>query len=204
MDMQRWREDSRLLRQGRERRAKARKAQQKRTGYVRPSRAKAKAGWTLVELSQITGMKQPMLKRWLDTGIVPRPPFQGPATRYGREQLVWVLAVQRLQAKDQVQLPKIKKRLSAMPATQVEALAREACLPGAAAEALGITAQETASSAAGVLTASSELPAGDPGVGRWTRFQLGLGLELSVRDDASTSMRALAARIREMCATNAA
>src|SRR5689334_15365948 len=46
----------------------------------------------------------------------------------------------------------------------------------------------------------TDLPAGGPGVGRWTRFELGLGLELGVRDDASPEMRALAARIRSLCA----
>jgi hypothetical protein len=46
----------------------------------------------------------------------------------------------------------------------------------------------------------AELPTGGPGVGRWTRFELGLGLELGVRDDASPEMRALAARIRSLCA----
>jgi hypothetical protein len=35
---------------------------------------------------------------------------------------------------------------------------------------------------------------------RWTRFELGLGLELGIRDDASPEMRALAARIRSLCA----
>jgi len=32
-----------------------------------------------------------------------------------------------------------------------------------------------------------------------TRFELGLGLELAVRDDASSEIRALAARIRSLC-----
>jgi hypothetical protein len=88
---------------------------------------------------------------------------------------------------------------------QVEALAREGCPPGAAAEALGIaTPNATSGVEAAVATAEADLPASGPGVGRWTRFDLGLGLELSVRDDASAAMRTLAARIREMCASNAA
>jgi len=47
-------------------------------------------------------------------------------------------------------------------------------------------------------TSTSDLPTAGPGVGRWTRFELGLGLELGVRDDASPAMRALAARIRDL------
>jgi hypothetical protein len=35
---------------------------------------------------------------------------------------------------------------------------------------------------------------------RLSRFELGLGLELGIRDDASPEMRALAARIRSLCA----
>jgi hypothetical protein len=141
-----------------------------------------------------------VLKRWLETGVVPRPPFHGAATRYERQQLVWVLAVRRLQVTDQVPLPKIKQRLIAMSGEQMEALAREACPPGAAAEALGIATQAASGMAISTSIATSDLPAAGPGVGRWTRFDLGLGLELGVRDDASPAMRALAARIRDMCA----
>ena len=85
-----------------------------------------------------------------------------------------------------------------MSGEQVEALAL--CPPGAAAEALGI--RPAADPVAGALTASgldAELPASGPGVGRWTRFELGLGLELGVRDDASPAIRALAACIRSLC-----
>jgi hypothetical protein len=122
------------------------------------------------------------------------------ATRYGRQQLVWSLAVRRMQAMDPSPLPTIKERLIAMSGEQVEALAREACPPGAAAEALGLGS--AANAAAGAPNASgldAALPAGGPGVGRWTRFELGLGLELGVRDDASPEIHALAARIRSLC-----
>jgi hypothetical protein len=122
------------------------------------------------------------------------------ATRYGRQQLLWALAVRRMQAVDPSPLPTIKERLIAMSGEQVEALAREACPPGAAAEALGLGS--AANAAAGAPNASgldAALPAGGPGVGRWTRFELGLGLELGVRDDASPEIHALAARIRSLC-----
>lgn len=141
-----------------------------------------------------------MLRRWLETEIVPRPPFHGVATRYGRQQLVWALAVRRMQAMDAAPLPAIKERLVAMSSEQVEALAREACSPGAAAEALG--PGPAANALAGAQKASAfdvQLPASGPGVGRWTRFELGLGLELGIRDDASPEIRAVAARIRSLC-----
>jgi hypothetical protein len=185
----------------RERRTEKRKQRQLRTGYVRPSRAKPKTGWTLAELAQMTAMRERLLKRWLEMEIVPRPPFRGVATRYGRQQLVWALAVRRLQTIDRAPLPKIKDRLSAMSGERVEAIAREACPPGAAAEALGLG--PAANSVAGAPNASrldAQLPLGGPGVGRWTRFELGLGLELAVRDDASPEIRALAVRIRALCA----
>lgn len=182
-------------------RAKLRKEQQRRTGYVRPSRAKPKTGWTLVELAQITATRERMLKRWLEVELVPRPPFRGVATRYGRQQLVWVLAVRRMQATDPAPLRTIKERLMAMPGERVEAMAREACPPGAAAEALGLGRR--ANPAVGATNASepvAELPASGPGIGRWTRFELRLGLELGIRDDASPEVRALAARICSLCA----
>jgi len=150
----------------------------------------------------MTATRERLLKRWLEMGIVPRPPFRGVATRYERQQLVWVLAVRRLQAMDPVPLPTIKQRLTAMSGERVEALAREGCPTGAAAEALGLAhpASTVATPDGAVAGAAAELPGGGPGVGRWTRFDLGLGLELSVRDDARPEMRALAARIRSMCA----
>jgi hypothetical protein len=142
-----------------------------------------------------------LLKRWLEMGIVPRPPFRGVATRYGRQQLVWALAVRRMQAMDPAPLPTVKERLIAMSGEQVEAIAREACPPGAAANALGVgLAPNAVASAPNTSGLDAELPAGGPGVGRWTRFELGLGLELGVRDDASPEIRALAARIRSLCA----
>ncbi len=185
-----------MSKMAREYRAKKRKEQQRRTGYVRPSRAKPKTGWTLVELARMTALRERLLKRWLEMEIVPRPPFRGVATRYGRQQLVWVLAVRRMQAMDPAPLSTIKERLIAISGEQVEALAREACPPGAAAEALGI--RPAAIPVVGAPNASgldAQLPAGGPGVGRWTRFELGLGLELGVRDDASPEIRALATRI---------
>jgi hypothetical protein len=185
--------------EARERRAKKRKEQQRRTGYVRPSRAKPKTGWTLAELARMTAMRERMLKRWLQMDIVPRPPFHGVATRYGRQQLVWALAVRRMQAMYPAPLSKIKQRLIAMSGEQVEAIAREACPPGAAAEALGLGPAPNAAAAPNASSLDAELPAAGPGVGRWTRFELGLGLELAVRDDASPEMRALAVRIRSLC-----
>jgi hypothetical protein len=185
----------------RERRAKKRKEQQRRTGYVRPSRAKPKTGWTLVELARMTAMRERLLKRWLEMEIVPRPPFRGVATRYGRQQLVWALAVRWMRAMDPVPLPTIKQRLTAMSGEQVEAIAREACPPGAAAEALGLGPAATPVAAGPNASGlDAELPAGGPGIARWTRFELGLGLELGIRDDASPEIRGLAARIRSLCA----
>ena len=112
-----------------------------------------------------------------------------------------MLAVRRMQATDPAPLSTIKERLIAMSGERVEAMAREACPPGAATEALGIRA--VANPAVGAPNASgldANLPPGGPGVGRWTRFELGLGLELGVRDDASPEIRALAARICSLCA----
>ena len=189
-----------ILKKPREIRARKRKEQQRRTGYVRPSRAEPKTGWTLTQLAQLAAMRERLLKYWLEMEIVPRPPFRGAATRYGRQQLVWALAVRRMRAMDSAPLPTIKERLIAMSSEQVEAIAREACPPGAAAEALGL--RPSANAVARAPNASpfdTELPASGPGIGRWTRFELGLGLELGIRDDASPEIRALAARIRSLC-----
>src|SRR5450432_1399245 len=71
------------------------KRRPKRRGYVRPSRAKPKTGWTLGELAGLGGIAARTIRAYLRQGVLPRPPFMGSATRYQRRQLVWLLAIRR-------------------------------------------------------------------------------------------------------------
>ena len=173
-----------------------RKKKPKRRGYVRPSRAKPKAGWSLRELSALTGVAARSIRLYLQRELLPRPPFMASATRYHRSQLVWLLAIRRLRAAEKLTLAAIRTRLLALSAPELEAFATASLPPGALADALGVrpttAAPSTTPSGASGLRLSPHLP-------RWARIELALGLELHVREDASERVLDLARRLRELC-----
>jgi DNA-binding transcriptional MerR regulator len=178
--------------------ARVRHHKRKRRGYVRPSRAKAKAGWSLRDLSTLTGFSSRNIRAYLQRGIVPRAAFHASATRYDRRQLVWLLALRRLRENERLPLTRIRSRLESLSPAELEAIATEGLAPGAVANALGVAPPVPApalSSPAGlpspVDTPRTLLP-------RWTRIELALGLELHVRDDASASTLELVHRIQSL------
>src|SRR5690349_2160228 len=79
-------------------------------GYVRPSRARAKTGWSLSELAALTGVAPRTLRLYLQRGVLPRPPFAGTATRYQRRELLWLLATRRLLETEKLSLAEIRAR----------------------------------------------------------------------------------------------
>jgi len=179
---------------------------------VRPSRAKPKQGWSLRQLAALTGTTERGLKHYLEVGVLPRPPFRGPATRYQRLHLLWILGAQRLQSTESLSLAEIGKRLGAMPPAELEAFVLSSVPPGPAAHALGLVpapaapvavaapvSPAPAAEAHGAPPALAPAPALAPGTPRWVRIELALGLELNVREDASPRVLELAERIRGFC-----
>jgi DNA-binding transcriptional MerR regulator len=163
----------------------------KRSGIPR-SRAKPQ-GWSLAECARLAGVQPRTLRHYLEIGVLPRPPFRGTATRYGREHLFVVLAVRRLQSTENLALDVIRRRLDALGPAGLEAFATEHLTPGPAATALGI---QFAQSPAPFEPKSSVDATGAAG---WLHIELAVGLELHVRHDASPTVTALAERVREMC-----
>jgi hypothetical protein len=88
-----------------------RRKRPKRRGYVRPSRAKAKAGWTLHDLAAFSGTTVRTIRLYLQRGVLPRPRFMASATRYQRRHLVCLLAIRRLRATENLTLAAIRTRL---------------------------------------------------------------------------------------------
>lgn len=180
-----------------------RKRRPKRRGYVRPSRAAQKAGYSLRQLAPRT------LRVYLQRGVLPRPPFKGSATRYGRRQVLWLCAIRYLLATERLTLAAIRTRLNALPAPELESFAIQHAPPGKLAEALGIHSPAAPVGPAWPAVVGNGGAAGpDVGSGSssafhvagWRRVELALGLELHVRDDASVDVRELAQRVRAMCA----
>jgi hypothetical protein len=88
-------------------------------------------------------------------------------------------------------LSKIRSRLHALSAPELEAFATENLPAGTLADALGIQSASPPASPAPPALSSPQFP-------RWVRFELALGLELHVRDDASAAVIELARRLREV------
>lgn len=164
-----------------------RKKKPKRRGYVRPSRAKPKAGWSLRELGQLSGLSPRTIRDYMRRGVVPRPPFKGPATRYQRRQLLLLLALRRLVETERLALTEVRARLQSFSPEQLESFATERLTPGPAATALGVRPPLAAPPSAASPSASH--------AARWARIELALGLELHVREDASESVLELANRL---------
>jgi DNA-binding transcriptional MerR regulator len=162
----------------------------------RRSRAMPKEGWSLVALAQLANVHPRTIRHYLQVGVLPRPPFRGTATRYGRDHLLTVLAIRHLQSLEHLELGAIRRRLGALRPEELEALATEHLPPGAAATALGIQAPPVPSAPSD----EPRLPFYAPGTARWTHIELALGLELHVRHDASPAVMAMVDRVRELCA----
>lgn len=172
-----------------------RKKRPKRRGYVRPSRAAKKTGWSLRELALLTGVSARAIRSYLQRGVLPRPAFAASATRYQRRQLLWLCAIRRLRESEQLGLDAIRARLNALPAPELEALALRELQPGKLADALGVHV------AAPAPAASATPPL--PDAARWRRIELALGLELHVREDASAQVLDLARGVRQWCVEQA-
>jgi len=182
-----------------------RKRKPKRRGYVRPSRAQPKTGWSLRQLANLSGVTARTIRLYMQRDVLPRPPFLGSATRYQRRQLLCLLAIRRLLVSEKLTLASIRTRLQALSAPELETFATERVPPGPIADALGIkpaAAMSGAGPAGAPYAARGETPS--PQGARWVRTELALGLELHVREDASSRVLALAHRLRELCASDVA
>jgi hypothetical protein len=171
------------------------KKKPKRRGYVRPSRAKPKTGWTLRELAGLVRIAPRTLRLYLKSGVVPVPPFKGAATRYQRPHLLRLVAARRLMATQKQSLASVYKRLQALSAAELESLATNGLPPGPLATALGVQPAPAATVSASPTIAIGAVAGGIP---RWTRLELALGLELHLRDDSSPQVLELARRLREL------
>jgi hypothetical protein len=182
----------------------ARKRKPKRRGYVRLSRAKSKAGWSLPQLGALVGLAPRSLRLYLRSRVLPPAGFKGSATRYQRPHLVRLVAARRLIATEKLSLAEIAKRFAKLSPTELEALAVEGLAPGPLATALAIQAAPTAPVKSSVTPAGLDGALVGAGAPKWTRIELALGLELHCRDDASPQTLELLRRVREVVGMAAA
>ena len=182
-----------------------RKRRPKRRGYVRPSRAKPKTGWSLRELAALSGVAGRTIRLYLQRGVMPRPRFMGSATRYHFDQLMWLLAIRRLRTAERLTLSAIRARLQALTASELQAFATEDVPAGRLAGVLGVqpaTPPAVSTPPMHTLLQPVETDGGSSSpLPRWARFELALGLEMHVRDDVGAPVLELARRLRELCAS---
>ena len=182
-----------------------RRRKPKRRGYVRPSRAKPKTGWTLRQLATLSGVAVRTIRLYLQREVLPRPPFMGSATRYQARQLVHLIAIRRLRSAEKLTLATIRTRLQALSPDEIQAFATENLGAGPIADALGIKPPPgpPPRSVSGLATYIATVGVPPASIRRWMHFELALGLELHVRDDASAKVFDLARRIQELSAYEA-
>jgi DNA-binding transcriptional MerR regulator len=167
-------------------------------GYVRPSRAKPKTGWTVQHLASLVGVAPTTIRLYVKSGVVPHPAFKGSATRYERSHLLRLAAARRMMQTGKWTLAGVYTELQKASAAQLESFVIEGSPSQALATALGIALAPQGVGSASAKVAGQVIAGGIP---RWAHLELALGIELHVRDDASPQARDLARRIRDLAAT---
>ena len=102
------------------------KRKPKARGYVRPSRARSRSGWSIHELVELTGVPARTIRSYFTARVLPRSPFKGPGTPYQRSQLVALLAIRRWREEEELPLAEIRKRLLGMSVRELELASRQA------------------------------------------------------------------------------
>jgi DNA-binding transcriptional MerR regulator len=97
------------------------KRKPKARGYVRPSRARSRSGWSVRQLAELTGVPVRTIKSSVSARVLRRSPFKGPGTPYQRPQLLALLAIRQLREVEELSLAEIRKRLQGMSAKELEA-----------------------------------------------------------------------------------
>ena len=75
--------------------------------------------YTIDQVAHATGLNARTVRHWTARGLLEAPPFRAAATRYGREHLVRLRAIQELRGKG-LRLDAIRARLDAPPAPVAE------------------------------------------------------------------------------------
>ena len=81
-----------------------------------------KSEWKLTDLADEAGVSPRTVRYYVQRGLLPAPAFRGPETAYGREHLLRLKAIKRLQAK-YLPLDAIQRELARLGPAELEGLA---------------------------------------------------------------------------------
>lgn len=79
--------------------------------------------YTIDQIARATGLTARTIRHWTARGLLEAPPFRAAATRYGRDHLARLLAIQELRTQN-VRLDVIRARLDAPPPPEAHSPAR--------------------------------------------------------------------------------
>lgn len=132
------------------------------------------ATYRTAETARLAGITPRTLRYYVEIGLLPGPEQRGVQTVYTHAQLVRLQAIPILRKRERLRLPRVKQRLDAMSAEEIEALVAPPKPPAEASPDLS--------------------PPPYPCV-RWDCIELLPGLELRVRSNAGAVLRRLALEI---------
>ena len=89
------------------------------TAPASPPTAQPEESYTIDQIGQATGLTSRTIRHWTARGLLEPPPFHAAATRYGRDHLARLRAVQQLREQGLL-LDQIRARLDAAPAPAPE------------------------------------------------------------------------------------
>ena len=146
--------------------------------------------WKLADLAEEAGVPPRTVRYYVQRGLLPAPAFRGPETAYGREHLLRLKAIKRLQAK-YLPLDEIQRELERLDPGALEALAERG-------EWGGSGAGGPSGAPAPRAPAPPAPPAPEVDGPTYRRVELAPGLELHVGAFADEKTRRLAERLIEV------
>ncbi len=155
------------------------------------------SAYKIDELAQKASVSPRTIRYYVQRGLLPAPEFRGKDTAYGREHLLRLQAIKRLQ-EAHLPLDEIQSRLMAASDREIERMAASG-VPGPDDREPIATPQ---GGRGGPYRAPSDQdPAPPPSPitsspERWDRIRLAPGLELHVRSDAGPEARRVAREIQ--------
>jgi DNA-binding transcriptional MerR regulator len=166
----------------------------------RPKTPAPSNGWVLAELAEFSGLSVTTLRYYVQQRLLRPLEFRGTLTRYARRELLRLLGIQRLQSEGRAPLAAIRQQLDALTDSELEAWLVQRPLSEAVAAALGILPPAMQTPSATEVNPEAKTGAAEPELGSgwvetWQRVALLPGLELVLRVDAPSAVRAAAQRI---------
>jgi DNA-binding transcriptional MerR regulator len=176
-----------------------------RSTRSRPNTPAPKGGWVITDLSRITGIPVRRIRYYVDQDFIRPLEKRGTATRYPRQDLLRLLAIEHVRSQKTWKLDTLKRELDRLGEAELERLVTSKPLTPEAAAALGIqpTALTNLSRHAALPLAQSTtqdganslLPSGNNAVELWHHVELLPGLKLLLSSKASAAVRGVANKI---------